>query len=101
ELGDHLVPVRRIAQDRGGDPAATRAGEKPGTRVWANAVEAAGNQLAALFDDWYLAGSLAFGGFVDQTARAGRGLAAHGPNPGPGIYIRPADTRDLAYPRSC
>jgi hypothetical protein len=100
EAGDHLVPVRRIAQDGGSGPPASGASEQPGTWIWADAVEATGNQLAAFFNGWHLSCPLALGGFVDQSAWARCGLTTHGPNPSPSVDISPADTRHLANPRS-
>jgi hypothetical protein len=92
--------MRGVTQDRGGDPAAAGAGEQPGIRVRVDDVKAAGDQLAPFFDDGYFPCPLAFGGFVDQAARAGGGLAADCPDPGARIDIRAADARYLANARS-
>ena len=45
ELGHYLIPVGGIAQDRGGDPAAARAGEQAGPATEITSVEVLTNSL--------------------------------------------------------
>lgn len=58
ERGHDLVPVRRIPQHGGADPAAPGAGEQPGVRVAVDGVDPFEDELASLDDDRNLPGPL-------------------------------------------
>ena len=83
--GDDVVPVGGVAQDRGGDPPAAGADEKPAIRSCGGQGEAAFDQGPDLGDQGHDAGAFALGAFVDQPARGGGGLAADGPEPPLGV----------------
>jgi hypothetical protein len=75
EFGDHVVPVRGVARDGGGDASAARAGEQAGVGMGAGGQDALGDEGADLLDDGTLAGPLALGALVGQPAGRGCGLA--------------------------
>lgn len=51
QLGDHLVPVGRVAQDRGGDASCARAGEHARVGVGAGGEDALCHERSDRFDD--------------------------------------------------
>jgi hypothetical protein len=46
ERVDYLVPMRRVSEHGGGDPAVARTGEQTGGRVWSDRGNPAGDELA-------------------------------------------------------
>ena len=46
ERVDYLVPMRRVSEHGGGDPAVARTGEQTGGRVWSDSGNPAGDELA-------------------------------------------------------
>lgn len=91
ELGDNLIPVSRVPQDSGGDPAAARAGEDAGRGVMADRVEAAFDERADFFDERDGSGSLSFGAFVDEATGARRCLPPDRPGPGIAVNVKAQD----------
>src|SRR5712672_1665180 len=61
ELGYHVVPVRGVTQDRGGDPAAARSGEQACHRIIADDIQPSLHERAYLPDDWHPSCPLALG----------------------------------------
>ena len=98
ELGDHFVPVGRVAQHRRGDPAAARAPEDAGRRVVANRVEASFNQRVDHFDERDGPGPLALGALVYKTAGAWCGLPPDRPCPRVAVDVGAPDTRYFTDP---
>src|SRR5262249_29820503 len=98
QLGDNLVPVRRIAKDRRGDPAAGRAGEEAGHRVSAHLVQPPTHQRVHFLDERDSPGALAFGSFVNETARSCRCLRTYGPGPGVDVDVTAPDAGYLTNP---
>lgn len=92
EPGYNLVPVRRVAQDGRGDPAAARAREDAGRRVVANRIEAPFDQRADLFNERDKLGTFALCALVDETAWAWCGLPPNRPGPRIAIDVRAPDT---------
>jgi hypothetical protein len=82
ELGYHVVPVRGVTQDRGGDPTAARAGEQTRHRIIADDIQPSLHERAYLPDDWHPSCPLALGAHVNQAARALCYLA-----PGSGVPV--------------
>ncbi|GAA3084276.1 hypothetical protein GCM10017562_62500 [Streptomyces roseofulvus] len=80
EFRDDVVPVGRVAQDRGGGAASAGAGEHAGIGIGACCQDALGDERADLLDDRYLSCPLARGAFVDETAGGGSRLAPDGPD---------------------
>lgn len=79
ELGDDLVPMGGITEDRGGDPAAMRPCEDSGCRVVARRVEALLDERPDLADERYNSCTLALGAFIDETTGARCRLPSDGP----------------------
>jgi hypothetical protein len=85
ELGDHLIPMGRVAEHSRGDPAAARSLEDPCLLVVAHSSEALLDQRADLFNQRDSPGPLALGALVDETTGAWCGLPPD--RPGPGIAV--------------
>ena len=66
KLGDHFIPVSRIAQHRRSDPAAARASEDTRRRIMADRIEASFDQRADFFDERHGTGPLALCALVDE-----------------------------------
>jgi len=69
ERVDYLVPMRRVSEHGGGDPAVARTGEQTGGRVWSDSGNPAGDELAYLDDERHDPSPFAFGALVDHSAR--------------------------------
>ena len=68
EVGDDLVPVGGVAQDRGGDATAFGSGEQAGVGPCAGGVDPAADDVADLEDQRNCAGAFALGAFVGESA---------------------------------
>jgi hypothetical protein len=70
--------------------------KRRGCRVVPGRVEAPLDERADLVDERDCSRPLALGAFVDEAARAWRGLTPDGPGPGAGVDVGAADARYLA-----
>ena len=98
ELRYHLVPVCRVAQDRGGDPSSSGSGKQARGGVALRKVEPAHHEVTDLFDQRNSPGTLTLGAFVDETAWARGGLSSDCPGPRPAVDV--SDTNAGYFPYS-
>jgi hypothetical protein len=98
QVGDDLVPVRRVAEHGRGDSTAARPGEDPRRWVIVNSMEALFDQWTGLFNERDGAGPLAFSAFVDDPTWAGCGLPPDRPGPGVAVNVGAPDAGHFADP---
>jgi hypothetical protein len=69
ELGDDLVPVSGVPQDRGADSSATGSGEQASIGVSVGGGDSTLDEFVHFRDEWNDACAFAFGGLVGESAR--------------------------------